>query len=97
MAGVPIRMGLREANQHFSAAIRAIKAGRTVLLTDRGRPIALMQPVEGAQDRDQGRTRLEGAGLLRKAVRTGPMPRFRPIRISGASVLHTLRAERDGR
>ena len=31
-----MRLGLREANQHFSKAIRAVKAGQEVVLTERG-------------------------------------------------------------
>ena len=39
-------MGLREANQNFSKAIKAVKAGRVVVLTERGSPIATIQPYQ---------------------------------------------------
>ena len=44
-----MRMGLREANQHFSRAVKAVKAGQEVVLTERGRPIAVIKPL-GAID-----------------------------------------------
>lgn len=95
MAGLPMRMGLREANQHFSAAMRAVRAGRTILLTDRGRPVAVLKPVRGEHDPDDGRTRLEMAGLLRKATREGRLPAYRPVTLRGAAFGKTLRDERD--
>ena len=30
-----MQLGLREANQHFSRAIKAVKAGKEVILTER--------------------------------------------------------------
>jgi len=36
-----MRMGLREANQRFSRAIKAVKAGQEVVLTERGTPLAI--------------------------------------------------------
>lgn len=40
-----MRIGLREANQRFSKAIRAVKAGEEVVLTERGNPIAVIKPL----------------------------------------------------
>ena len=94
MSRLPIKMGLREANQRFSAAMRAVKAGRVVLLTDRGKPIAMIRPIAD-EDEDDGRTRLEQAGLLIKAEVEGPLPPFRPVRYSGPPIEDVIRAERD--
>jgi prevent-host-death family protein len=38
-----MRMGLREANQRFSKAVKAVKAGEEVVLTERGTPIAVLR------------------------------------------------------
>jgi prevent-host-death family protein len=40
-----MRLGLREANQRFSQTIKAVRAGKEVILTDRGRPIAVITPM----------------------------------------------------
>ena len=37
-----MRIGLREANQQFSKAIKAVKAGEEVVLTERGKPVAVI-------------------------------------------------------
>ena len=40
-----MRMGLREANQRFSAAMKVVRAGGEVVLTERGKPIAVLKPL----------------------------------------------------
>ena len=40
-----MKMGLREANQNFSKAIKAIKSGKAIVLTERGKPIATITPI----------------------------------------------------
>ena len=41
-----MKLGLREANQHFSKAIKAVRAGKEVVLTERGQPIAVIKPIK---------------------------------------------------
>ncbi len=90
-----MRMGLREANQYFSRLVRAVKAGREVVLTERGKPIAVVRPLE-TDDSDEGwLSRLEAMGILRRATKRGPMPLHKPLRIKGVPITKTLREERD--
>ncbi|MBI1816878.1 MAG: type II toxin-antitoxin system prevent-host-death family antitoxin [Deltaproteobacteria bacterium] len=90
-----MQLGLREANQHFSKAIKAVKAGQEVVLTERGKPIAVIKPLPPGDDVDAALRRMEAAGLLTRATRRGPMPPFRPRRIKGPPLSHTIREERD--
>lgn len=94
MAGAPITMGLREANQKFSQAIRSVRAGRSVIITDRGKPVAVIQPIE-PEEEDEGRARLIAAGLLRPAYKKGPLPPFRPVKLRGKPIEDSIREERD--
>jgi prevent-host-death family protein len=48
-----MRLGLREANQRFSQTIKAVRAGKEVILTDRGNPIAVITPIKDEGDRRQ--------------------------------------------
>ena len=91
-----MHMGLREANQKFSKAIRAVKAGQEVVLTERGKPIAVITPV-GPARLEAAMRRMEAAGLLIRATKPGPMPSFRPIRIKGEPASETIRKMRDER
>ncbi len=90
-----MRMGLREANQHFSKAIRAVKAGEEVVLTERGKPIAILRPFPGGHRPEAVIRQLEAAGLLRPASKRSPPPRRKPVRIRGGPLSKTLREERD--
>ena len=89
-----MRIGLREANQRFSRAIKAVKAGEEVVLTERGNPIAVIKPWP-ARPRDPVLQRLELAGILRAPARRAPMPDWRPRVLKGAPVSQTIREERD--
>ena len=94
-----MRMGLRLANQQFSKAIKTVKAGREVILTDRGNPIAVIRPI-GRPDRAEAAiARMVAEGRLQPAAVPGPMPRrrWKPLRIAGGTLSRTLRADRDAR
>jgi prevent-host-death family protein len=41
-------VGIRELRQHASRVLRDVERGETIEVTDRGRPIALLTPVPGA-------------------------------------------------
>jgi prevent-host-death family protein len=94
-----MRMGLREANQSFSKAIKAVKAGKDVILTERGKPIAVIKPLEQEKSVDAAIRRLEVEGVLRRGPKSGkPMPVWRfPVRIKGKPISDTIREERDER
>ena len=78
-----MRMGLREANQSFSKAIKAVKAGKDVILTERGKPIAVIKPLEQEKSVDAAIRRLQAEGILRCGPKSGkPMPVWRsPVRM----------------
>lgn len=90
-----MRMGLREANQHFSKIVRVVKGGREVVLTERGKPIAVVRPIRRGFTREAVLQELEAEGFLRRALRRDPMPPWRPIRIKGVPLSETIREERD--
>ena len=94
-----MRMGLREANQQFSKAIKAVKAGKEVILTERGKPIAVIKPLQKEETLDATIRRLEAEGILRPALKRGPMPTptWKPIRVKGKPMSQTISEERDER
>jgi prevent-host-death family protein len=92
-------MGLREANQSFSKAIKAVKAGKEVVLTERGKPIAVIKPLQTEDKLEATLQRLEAEGFLRRGSKSGkPMPVWRsPVRIKGKPISQTISEERDER
>ncbi len=89
-----MRVGLREANQKFSSLIKAVRSGKEVILTDRGRPVARLTPMR-AESEDDVIKRLEDSGFLIPARKRGPMPPFKGFRIRGKSIVETIREMRD--
>lgn len=62
-----MRLGLREANQKFSKAIQAVKQGKEIVLTERGKPIAVIKPIGAGKNESAVIRRLEAEGVLRPA------------------------------
>jgi len=91
-----MRMGLREANQNFSKAIKAVKAGKAITLTERGKPIATIRPIAvGTSKRDELQP-LRDEGFFMARERSGRIrANARPLLIPGVSISQLLRKERD--
>jgi prevent-host-death family protein len=92
-----MKLGLREANQHFSKAIKAVRAGKNVVLTDRGQPIAVITPIKDEDEQDAVLKRMADEGLITLPSRKGSLPRFEPIRIKGKPLSQTIIEDRDDR
>ena len=92
-----MRLGLREANQRFSQTIKAVRAGKEVILTDRGHPIAVITPIKGEGDREAVLQTMAQQGLITVAARKGPMPtpRWRPVKVKGKPVSRTIIDDRE--
>jgi prevent-host-death family protein len=95
-------VGIADAKNRLSALIDGLKGGSRVLIVDRGRPVARLEPVTGGKDEQDGRIgRLVREGILRpgKAQMRPPLMTAQPPRMkSGASAVAVLIGERrDGR
>lgn len=67
------RATITEAKNSLSALIDLVRHGESVIITDRGRPVARLIPAPGAEGDEEGRVaRLERAGIIRRG--TGRMP-----------------------
>ncbi|KAA0241375.1 MAG: type II toxin-antitoxin system prevent-host-death family antitoxin [Candidatus Brocadia sp. AMX2] len=40
-----LQVGLREANMHFSKYLKLVKEGQEVVVTERGKPVAVIKPL----------------------------------------------------
>jgi prevent-host-death family protein len=86
---------ISEAKNGLSALLDQVRAGETILILDRGTPVARLEPVKS----DEGRVaRLVRAGLVRPPKRPGaPSPLLAeppPGRPGGTGVLAKLLEER---
>ena len=89
---------LTETKNNLSALIDQVRHGETILVLDRGRPVARIESaVTGPVDAEGRLARLERKGIVRRA--TAPMPRELlmqppPATRDGSSVLELLLEER---
>src|SRR3970040_1548519 len=88
---------ITEAKNGLSALIDRVRAGESVLILDRGLPVARLEPVAGHPDPIGRLRRLEGAGVVRVGPEHPPIERLRrpAARLaSGASAVEALITER---
>lgn len=91
------RATITEAKNGLSALIDVAKAGETVVITDRGRPVAKLEPVGSSADPTGRIDRLQRAGMVR--IGTGAIPtkvlRTKPPALApGSSAVDALLDER---
>lgn len=92
---------ISQAKNQFSALIDRVRQGETILILDRDRPVARIEPVvsEGGTDPEGRLSRLERAGVLRRGKATAPAARILksppPRPKKGGDILKVLLEERD--
>ncbi len=92
---------ITQAKNGLSALLDRVRAGESVIITDRGRPVARLEPATSSDSRDGRLARLERAGMLRIGNSARPVAAIRrpaPRLKEGASAVRALLEERvDGR
>lgn len=86
-----------EAKNGLSALIDRVRAGERVIITDRGVPVARLEPVLDAVDPSGRLLRLERSGAVRRGLSAPPIDLMRepgPALAGGASAVDTLLEER---
>jgi prevent-host-death family protein len=74
-----VEVGIRELRAHLSRYLDRVREGDEIVVTDRGKPIAQILPMNGQRKID----RLIAAGLVTPAPRKEPRPLPKPIKIEG--------------
>ena len=92
------KASITEAKNNLSALIDSVKGGSPVLIVDRGRPVARLEPVSASRPDDDSRLgRLVREGVVREARRSVPKDLLatKPPRLKkGASGVRTLLEDR---
>jgi prevent-host-death family protein len=74
-----MEVGIRELRAELSRFIKRVREGEEIVVTDRGKAVARILPVEGQRNID----RLIAAGIVKPARRRTPRPVPRPIEDAG--------------
>jgi prevent-host-death family protein len=94
-----MKLGLREANQQFSKTMKAVRAGKEVVLTERGRPIAVIKPIQEGDTQEAALQAMADEGLITLPSRKGltPAARWRPVKVRGKPLSQTVMEDREDR
>ncbi len=88
---------ITEAKNGLSALIDRVREGESVLITDRGIPVAVLEPAAGRVGVDDRLARLERAGIIRRGTGTPPVELLReqrPKPRAGADIVAAVLDER---
>lgn len=91
------RVGIRELRQDLSRYLRRVRAGERLVVTERGRPLAVLAP--WAEDGDDALDRLVAGGRVRRGtgglLAVGALER--PVSRAAGEALAKEREEREER
>ncbi|MGH9415806.1 MAG: type II toxin-antitoxin system Phd/YefM family antitoxin [Terriglobales bacterium] len=97
MAKTPT-VGARELKTRLGAYLRQVRQGRTLIITDRGEPIAELRPLPSAVDAEQeAMQRMAREGWFTPATRHGPLPKRPLIHLRGKPISDTISEDREDR
>lgn len=90
-------VGSRELKNRLGRYLGLVGRGETIVVTDRGKPVARLVPPEPRPEPtysvDDLLKRLEAEGHLRRGTR--PFKRFKPIRVKGKPLSQMILEDRD--
>ena len=96
-SGKPREIGARELKTRLGAYLREVREGATLIVTERGEPVAEIRPLPSGGKTERARLdELVARGALTRASRKKLSP-FRAIRISGRPLSETIIEDREDR
>lgn len=89
-------VGARELKVRLGSYLKHVRQGHTLIVTDRGQPIAELRPLAAEGGADAILAKLEANGAVARPTRKRLAP-FRAIQSRGESVASAVVADRDDR
>jgi prevent-host-death family protein len=97
----PKQVGSRELKTRLGTYLDQVKRGQTIVVTERGKPIAELRPIEEPEDRlDAALRRMAAEGLVTLPTRQGPaLTPFKPIKLPPGtpSIVEAIAEDREDR
>lgn len=88
-------VGARELKVRLGTYLRQVRQGRTLVVTDRGQPVAELHPIAADTGADAVLARLEANGVVTRPNKK--LAPFRPIASRGTPLSTAVREDRDDR
>lgn len=89
-------VGARELKVRLGTYLRQVRQGRTLVVTDRGQPVAELRPVAAATGVEAVLAGLEARGVVTRPTRKRLAP-FRGVESRGASLSAAVLEDREDR
>ena len=89
-------IGARELKTRLGGYLQSVRQGRTLVITDRGQPVAELRPLEKSGTEDAVLDRLNAIGAVTR-LEHRPLARFRPITSRGPSLSQAIIEDRADR
>lgn len=100
MAKRPSKVGSRELKTRLGTYLERVRRGETIVVTDRGEPIAELRPIAEPVDRlEAALRRMEAEGLVTRPTKKGPLTPFKPIKLPPGtpSIAEAIAEDREDR
>jgi len=89
-------VGARELKARLGTYLRRVRQGRTLVVTDRGQPVAELRPVGRGTGRDAVLAKLKAEGAVTRTVEK-PLAPFRQVESRGGSAAAAVLEDREDR
>ena len=89
-------VGARELKARLGTYLRRVRQGRTLVVTDRGEPIAELRPIAPDLSREAVLARLKATGAVTRIVNE-PLTPFRHVENRGRPAAAAIIEDRDDR
>lgn len=78
------RVGIRELKNRLTYYLDSVKKGENVVVTDRGKPVAILHSLDRIEEDagvEERLAALAAQGLVRLPSRKGPLPKIEPLKL----------------
>jgi prevent-host-death family protein len=90
-------VGARELKTRLGSYLRQVREGKTLIVTDRGEPIAELRPISNQSSGEEATLKkLAALGILTHS-NNGPLAPLRPVASTGLSVADAVAEDREDR
>ena len=90
-------VGARELKTRLGTYLREVSRGRTIVVTERGEPVAELRPIRRSGNREEARLEeLVALGILTRTSKK-PLAPFKAVKVKGAPVSETVIEDREDR
>lgn len=89
-------VGARELKARLGTYLRRVRQGRTLVVTDRGHPVAELRPLDAATGVDAVLAKLKAAGAVTQTT-SKPLVPFRQVNSRGRSAAAAVLEDREDR